>query len=138
MLPLRIVLITLFPLVFLASCDDEVEPVFIEIPGKLKKEMSFEDINGEYPMGFTEYKYGENGKVLEEHFYEYPDYQHYFIRKEYDNKDRLIRQTSYTNEFGKFVKGTYVIFEYDEDGKLVKRWMIDGISNKPPGFEIGR
>ena len=84
--------------------------------------MSFEDINGEYPMWFVEYKYGENGKVLEEHVYEYPDYQHYFIRKEYDSKDRLVKESNYSNNgSGDFYMGTHSIFIYDEQNKLLRQ-----------------
>ncbi len=67
MVSVRDILIILLSLTFLASCEDEVGPVFVEIPGKLKKEMSFWDINGEEPMGYAEYKYGAHGKLLEEH-----------------------------------------------------------------------
>jgi hypothetical protein len=74
---------------------------------------NFSHPNEEYIFAYEIFTYSENGLP-------YKDYHYSYDALEKKHTLDLVYE-----------------YEYDGGGKLVKRWMIDGISNNLSGFEPG-
>ncbi len=113
MLLLTISLISMF------SCTEN-EDLFSEPENyRLTKVLNYSSSSDSEPSTFMDLKYSEDGNLLKESLYDYPNTLFTYREYNYNTNNLLKEKKIYDGDVGNLSLGTYTLYEY-ENGNIVK------------------
>ena len=123
-------------LIMLGCTKDEYRHLLADPESyRLCKVLNYSSSSDPTPHTFMELSYSENGNLILEALYDYPNTLFTYRTYEYDRNNALVKESIYDGEVGNLRLGTYITYAHENGNLITKLYLADGTWIRTEHFE---